>query len=136
LTQSDKPFIVGEITKNYVDGQPVGSPQLLSMLFEQMIEHNRLKGYRLHTWQLHRLYRRVHVEVPGTTSGRVLQEALALEETIIAVFEKADGIDNCPVCGHSLRYHDAEGQCCVQDEPTMAYCWCGRRLPGDRAGAK
>lgn len=66
-------MIVAEISKNYIDGQPVTRP-LLSEQFERAIAVNRERGYRLHSWRL----------------SRVAFDA-EINETIIAVFEKAQG---------------------------------------------
>jgi len=62
------PFIVAEISKNW----PEEEPGLLSERFEAVIETNRLRGYRLHSFQLNRWS-----PEPGK-----------LNETIIAVFER------------------------------------------------
>lgn len=68
-------FIVAEVSKNWT-GQWVGplpSPSdILCGRFEQVIEHNRKRGYRLHSWNIHRL----------------MVDKDSLNETIIAVFEK------------------------------------------------
>lgn len=65
-------FIVGEVSKNWRQGQPLAGPLLLAQLFEQMIEVNRQRGYRLHSFSLHR-----YLTAPDE-----------LNETIIAVFEQ------------------------------------------------
>ena len=61
--------IVAEVSKNYPQG---GNPLALSQMFEQAIEHNRRRGYRLRDWQLSRV-------VGGDY----------INETIVAVFERA-----------------------------------------------
>lgn len=66
------PFIVAELSKNWIDGVALVDNGLLCQLFEQCIEHNRQRGYRLHSFQLHRMM----------TGER------ELNETIIAVFEQ------------------------------------------------
>lgn len=69
------PFIVGEVSKNWEGvhaDRPPHASECLCGLFEQMIEHNRKEGYRLHSWQLH----------------RVMTGPETMNETIIAVFEK------------------------------------------------
>ncbi len=72
------PFIVAEISKNWIDGRPAnGDPRLLAQIFEQVIEHNRIRGYRLHSFQLHR----------AITRWREDTSRAELNETIIAVFE-------------------------------------------------
>jgi hypothetical protein len=68
-------FIVAEITKNWQGEWSGPSPrpeQLLCGKFELAIEVNRQRGYRLHSFQLHRLM-----------TGPDM-----LNETIIAVFER------------------------------------------------
>lgn len=67
------PFIVAEISKNWINGFSA-SPLLLCQQFERAIEHNRLRGYRLHSFQLHQV--------------RITDNEL--NETIIAVFERTD----------------------------------------------
>lgn len=67
------PFIVAEVSKNWINGQSATSdPRILAQLFEAIIEHNRLRGYRLHSFELHRCMTRPD----------------ELNETIIAVFEQ------------------------------------------------
>jgi hypothetical protein len=74
------PFIVAEISKNWIDGRPVnGDPRVLAELFERVIDVNRLRGYRLYAFQLHRVMVREGDDL----------HAPDLNETIIAVFEKA-----------------------------------------------
>ena len=65
-------FIVAEISKNWRDGKSVTDTPILAQQFERVIEVNHERGYRLLTFQLHRL-----VTQPGE-----------LNETIIAVFEQ------------------------------------------------
>lgn len=68
-------FIVAEISKTWVNGN---SPTpLLCEQFEMVIEHNRTRGYRLHSFQLHRLI----------VSRYSDQSDDQMNETIIAVFE-------------------------------------------------
>jgi hypothetical protein len=65
-------FIVAEVSKNWKDGRPFnGSPLLLSQLFENVINVNNARGYRLHSFQINRI---------ATSPDE-------LNETIIAVFE-------------------------------------------------
>jgi hypothetical protein len=68
-------FIVAEISKNWVgehgEWEPTTDGPLLCQLFETAIALNLQRGYRLHSFQLHR------VALPPD----------ALNETIIAVFE-------------------------------------------------
>ena len=68
----DAQFIVAEISKNWINGE---SPEkgLLAERFEAAIEVNRQRGYRLQSFSLHRL----------------MTSRDALNETIVAVFEKA-----------------------------------------------
>jgi hypothetical protein len=69
---NSQPFIVAEVSKSWVNGLPAnGSPFVLAELFEQVIEHNRQRGYRLHSFDVHRLMTRPD----------------ELNETLIAVFE-------------------------------------------------
>lgn len=65
-------FIVAEISKNWIEGRSP-SPLLICEQFELAIEYNRVRGYRLHSFQLHRM----------------MTDERRLNETIIAVFEKA-----------------------------------------------
>lgn len=65
--------IVAEISKGWINGESVevkGLPSLLSQRFELAIAHNAGRGYQLRDWQLSRV-----------------ANALAINETIIAVFE-------------------------------------------------
>jgi hypothetical protein len=66
-------FIVAEISKNWPEDNIPGVRRLLSERFEDVINHNRARGYRLDSWRLDRFS-----PEPGT-----------LNETIIAVFEQA-----------------------------------------------
>jgi hypothetical protein len=72
-TGPDRPtrFVVAEVSKNWPEGEGDEGPPL-SYLFEEVIEHNLRRRYRLHSFQLHRL-------MTGPNS---------LNETIIAVFER------------------------------------------------
>ena len=63
-------MIVAEVNKNWRDGRPL-TPGPLCQEFEKVINVNRQRGYRLHSFVLHQL------RGPGT-----------IMETIIAVFEK------------------------------------------------
>lgn len=69
------PFIVAEISKNWINGESVTVPMLCEQ-FEHVIDVNRRRGYRLHSFQLHRL--------------RISDEQM--NETIIAVFETVDSV--------------------------------------------
>jgi hypothetical protein len=64
-------FIVAEVSKNWVRGQPLVDTEIISRQFESVINTNAARGYRLHSFTLHRLANG-HDE---------------LNETIIAVFE-------------------------------------------------
>jgi len=70
----DRRFIVGEVSKSWINGLPVSDGLLLAELFEDMLEHNRRRGYRLLTFTLDR------------TAIGINQ----LNETLIAVFERED----------------------------------------------
>jgi hypothetical protein len=65
-------FIVAEVSKNWINGDELGVG-LVAERFEDVIEVNRQRGYRLLTFSLHRL-----ITAP--------QE---LNETIVAVFERS-----------------------------------------------
>lgn len=65
-------FIVAEISKNWADGQEVAPSGLLCQQFEKVIEVNLGRGYRLHSFQLHRL----------------MTDPRTMNETIVAVFER------------------------------------------------
>lgn len=69
------PFIVAEVSKTWINGQaanPITPPLCAS--FEHIIERNRQRGYRLHSFQLHRIMARPD----------------EMNETIIAVFERSE----------------------------------------------
>jgi len=68
----DPPFIVAEISKNWIAGRSA-SRLLLAQQFEIAINRNAARGYRLLSFQLHRL----------------LVAPDAINETIIAVFERS-----------------------------------------------
>ena len=73
MSERSTAFIVGEVSKSWINGQPFNDdPRVLAELFEQMIEHNRQRGYRLHSFQIHRL----------------LVRRDELNETLVAVFER------------------------------------------------
>ena len=97
-------FIVAEISKNWRDGSELVQNGLACQLFERCIEHNRLRGYRLHSFQLHRMM----------TGDR------ELNETIIAVFERVDAKTYRP---------DHNGECLNCDEPLEAHQCPPESLP-------
>lgn len=66
-------FIVGEVSKNWPE-ESGSLPGLVCTHFENMIEHNRQLGYRLHSFQM----------------NRVMTAPLKMNETIIAVFERME----------------------------------------------
>ena len=70
--EDERPFIVAEVSTNWPKTWPVGPCDLIAGKFEDVIEHNRRRGYRLHSFQLHRL----------------LVDAEQMNETIVAVFER------------------------------------------------
>jgi hypothetical protein len=65
-----EPFIVAEISKNWRNGESVAPTPILAIQFEILINNNLVRGYVLHTFQLHRM----------------MVEPDQLNETIIAVF--------------------------------------------------
>ena len=68
----DLPFIVAEVSKNWVNGFHFDEvPLTIAQLFEQVINTNWARGYRLLSFQLHR------------ESGENW-----LNETIVAVFTR------------------------------------------------
>lgn len=69
----DRPFIVAEVSKNWRAGVEVtpGSG-LLCTQFEKVIEYNARRGYRLMSFELHRM----------------MTQPDEMNETIIAVFER------------------------------------------------
>lgn len=93
-------FIVAEISKNWERAEYIGdlgdaqpSGLLISQQFEQVIDANRRRGYKLHSFQLHRMM----------TSGNVLNE------TIVAVFELTneegtDAIARERLASHGINY--------------------------------
>jgi hypothetical protein len=66
-----KPFIVAEISKNWPDPGMVQPGGFLAAQFEHVIRVNHQRGYRLHSFQLHRLW----------------MGPDRMNETVIAVFE-------------------------------------------------
>jgi hypothetical protein len=66
------PFIVSEISKNWHAGKPMAKTPLIAQQFEILIEFNRQRGYRLHSFQLHRL----------------MTDPKTMNESLIAVFER------------------------------------------------
>lgn len=70
--QTDAPFIVAEVSKNWIAGSEVTPTGPLSFQFDCVINVNAARGYRLVTFQLHRL----------------LTGSDTMNETIIAVFER------------------------------------------------
>jgi tmRNA-binding protein len=72
-------FIVAEVSKSWIYGVPVSDTPLLAQSFEYVIETNRQRGYRLHSFQLHRLMVSIN----------------QLNETIIAVFERVGEPASC-----------------------------------------
>lgn len=69
----EQQFIVAELSKNWVNGYPYDGCQItISQLFEQVLNVNGARGYRLLSFQLH----------------RVCPDAESLNETIIAAFER------------------------------------------------
>lgn len=73
MEPSDDPaFTVDEVATVWPKPWPVRPGELLTAKFEDLIEQHRQRGYRLHSWQLHRL---------------VLPED-RLNETIVAVFQR------------------------------------------------
>lgn len=67
-------FIVAELAKNWHAEYVVEPSEFLSQYFERVININRDRGYRLMSWQLHRM----------------MVAPLELNETIIAVFERVE----------------------------------------------
>jgi hypothetical protein len=68
-----RPFIVAEISKNWIDGNGVVDDTPIAVLFERVIETNTRRGYRLQSFHLHRL----------------MVKPSEMNETIIAVFARA-----------------------------------------------
>lgn len=78
----DPEFIVAEVSKNWVvpsqcpdrpqDNYPPDGKPFLCSQFENVINYNRGRGYRLHSFQLHRVM---------TGDG-------VMNETIVAVFQR------------------------------------------------
>jgi hypothetical protein len=69
------PFIVAELSKNWIDDRGVIDTPILAAQFEYVININDKRGYRLHSFQIHR-----HSPAPDQ-----------LNETLIAVFERKRG---------------------------------------------
>jgi len=67
-------FVVAEMSKNWIGDQPaVVGGMLIAQSFEEIINYWSERGYKLHSFSLHRL-------ATGTEF---------LNETIIAVFERS-----------------------------------------------
>jgi hypothetical protein len=66
-------YLVGEVTKTWDDGEEPDLT-LVSEMFQQLINDQLGNGYRLHSWQL----------------SRVMNGIQSINETIVAVFQKAD----------------------------------------------
>jgi hypothetical protein len=69
-------FIVAEISKNWTTEAHQSDPGFLNKLFEDVIETNRQRGYRLYQFQL----------------NRVMTSREVMNETIIAVFERTEDL--------------------------------------------
>ena len=68
-------FIVAEVSKNWVRNQPlIQGSRTISQTFEDVVNVNHERGYRLHSFTMHRLQM-------GNDE---------MNETIIAVFEKEE----------------------------------------------
>lgn len=52
---SEPRFIVGEISKNWVDGRECAPTGPLCAQFEHMINVNDRRGFALHSFQMHRV---------------------------------------------------------------------------------
>lgn len=65
-------FIVAEVSTNWPKPWPVGPNELIAAKFEDVINVNCKRGYKLHSFQLFRL----------------LVDVEQMNETIVAVFEK------------------------------------------------
>ncbi len=71
--RTDPEFIVAEVSKNWVVGEPWAAP-ILAQRFETVINTNYQRGYVLHDWKLSSMW-------TNAPNG-----ARQLNETIIAVF--------------------------------------------------
>lgn len=76
----DLPVIVAEISKNWRDGLPADNGLVLANRFEVVINQNLERGYRLQSWQLHRL-----IWDEAQPDGPPVRYC---NETIIAVFTR------------------------------------------------
>lgn len=65
-------FIVAEVSKSWMRGQPISSSPLLSQSFEHVVNVNYERGYKLHSFSVH----------------RIMVAADEMNESIIAVFER------------------------------------------------
>lgn len=73
MADDNQRFIVAEVSKNWVGRKPfIPGVQLISHLFEDCIARNLDRGYKLHSFTLHRLQ-------CGPDE---------MNETILAVFER------------------------------------------------
>lgn len=73
-TELTRRTIVAEISKNWPQSRGT-DPRTMSQKFEDVIEYNRQRGYRLESWRM----------------GNAIFEAGSMIETIIAVFELNEG---------------------------------------------
>lgn len=72
---SEPRFIVAEVSKGWLGGTHAGELTLVSTRFEEVIQTNWLRGYKLHSWKL----------------STVITPDKECNETIIAVFERRIG---------------------------------------------
>jgi hypothetical protein len=73
VAEAPPAFVVAEVSKNWPDPEAQAAADLLCGKFEAVINHNRRRGYVLHSFALNRI-------VTGTA------EMPGMNETIIAVF--------------------------------------------------
>lgn len=97
--------IVAEISKSYVNGQPVSSSEPIAQLFERVIATNQQRGYRLVHYALHRMMTRPDElnETIIATFNRIdanADEAVAILRDIIYASDLCQGHRGC---GHSME---------------------------------
>ena len=77
MPKNSDPFIVAEVSKNWINGQErTPGSGLIAQQFERVINFNHERGYRLVAFRVHRL----------------MVSADEMNETIIAVFESSETV--------------------------------------------
>lgn len=75
-------MIVAEVSKTWVEGHVLDEHHI-AKCFEEVIERNENRGYRLHSWQF-----QTSTVASFSAMGSMAESNVQLVETIVAVFEK------------------------------------------------